>query len=330
MVVDAEGVVVRVNRSFADAFGVEPGDLLGKPAIDLAHQRGWGEYLLEKALATGEGQRGEGSGGGRTYEQTADPILDEEGSLAGCVGVLRDVTGDRQLRQELIQSAKMAAVGRLVAGAAHELNNPLTGVVAMSQLLLTRGIDDGMRRDLEKIFQEGKRAADIVTHLLSFIRESKTEPRQLDVNQALDGALAARAADFIQSGITLERRFATSLSAVLADPQQLSHLFLNLIDNSRDALGKIGGGRLVVTTEASGGFVRMHFADDGPGLAPEVREHIFDPFFTTKGIGQGTGLGLSVCYGIAQEHGGRIHLEEAGVRGAHFVVELPEMKAAAA
>jgi len=330
VVVDADGIVTRANRSFAGMFGTMTRDLIGKPAADLARQRGWGDCLLEKALHTGESQSGEGAADGRTLIQTAEPIFEAEGRVIGCVGVLRDMTEDRHLRQELIQSAKMAAVGRLVAGAAHELNNPLTGVVAMSQLLLSHDLDQSMRRDLEKIFQEGKRAADTVTHLLSFIQESKSEMRELDINRVLADVLTVRSANLERSAVTLERRFSMTLMPAFGDRVQLSRLFANLIDNAEQAIASNGGGLLVITTESSPGYLRVHFADDGPGIAPEVKEQVFDPFFTTKGIGQGAGLGLSVCFGIAQEHGGHIRLEEGTVRGAHFVVELPVAQAAAA
>lgn len=330
VVVDADGLVARANSSFAGMFGLTTQELLGKPAVDLARQRGWGDCLLEKALNTGESQSGEGVAGGRILIQTAEPIFETDGRVIGCVGVLRDMTDDRRLRQELIQSAKMAAVGRLVAGAAHELNNPLTGVVAMSQLLLSHDLDRDMRRDLEKIVQEGKRAADIVTHLLSFIQESKTEMRELDVNLVLNDVLTVRSAGLQGSGVTLERCSSQGLPLVLADRVQLSRLFVNLIDNAEHAVAGNGGGRLLITTESSQGYVRVHFADDGPGIAPEAKEQVFDPFFTTKGIGEGAGLGLSVCFGIAQDHGGHIRLEEGTVRGAHFVVELPVAQAAAA
>jgi two-component system NtrC family sensor kinase len=326
IVADTKGIVLRANRSFASMFGCTVGEILGKPVTELTKKlRQENECLIQLAMETGRRQAGEITTGGNIFEQSANPVFDVEGKIIGCVGVLRDVTADRHLRQKLIQSAKMAAVGRLVSGVAHELNNPLTGIIALAELLLKKEQDDNTRRDLKTILNEGQRAADIVARLLSFVRENSDNPKKLkNVNNIITEALDLKKYDLQKNEIVVETSLAASDFPVVAEGGHLRQVFLNLINNAEDAMRNNGsGGKLRVYTEKRENRLRIHFADNGPGIPPENRDQIFDPFFTTKGIGQGTGLGLSICYGIIEEHGGRIWLEDDHAPGAHFVIELP-------
>ncbi len=333
IVVDSQGAIIHVNQSFASMLGVDAARLPGKKAAQMARERGWGEdCLLEQALESGSRLTAETTSGGRTFEQTADLIRDNRGEITGCVGVLRDVTEDRRLRQGLIQTAKMAAVGRLVSGAAHELNNPLAGVTGLTELLLRKNLDEETRQDLEKILKESRRAVRIVAHLLSFVRNTRSELETADPNQLLSEALALKKYDLNKAGVEVVTNLTTFPVTVAADPSQLRQVFINVIDNAIDALRAKDSSdlRLTASVEPSEQSLRVHLSDNGPGVSAEAADQIFDPFFTTRDIGQGTGLGLSVCFGIMEDHGGRIWLEPDGNPGAHFVIELPAAPAAAA
>lgn len=333
IVVDASGFIIHANKSFTAMLGCDAETLPGKPVSEMAQKRGWGdECLLEMAMETGERLTGENTMNGKTFEQSADPVRDAEGRITGCVGVMRDLTDDRRLRQDLIQAAKMAAVGRLVSGAAHELNNPLTGVTALTELLLRKDLDDGTRADLQKIASESARAVSIVAHLLSFVRNNRSELKPVDPNQLLTEVLALKSYDLNKAGVEVVTNLTRFPVSVVADSTQLKRVFINIIDNAIDSLRARAGDNLQLTAsiEPRDHGLRVHFTDNGTGVSDDVREQIFDPFFTTRDIGQGTGLGLSVCFGIMEEHHGRIWLEPDGNPGAHFVIEIPSAAAAAA
>ncbi|MHB8792028.1 MAG: two-component system sensor histidine kinase NtrB [Thermoleophilia bacterium] len=326
IVIDESGSIIHANRSFAAMLGCELESLPGMTAAEMALNRGWGEEcLLEKAMQTGERLTGEHSADGKTFEQSADPIRNDQGKITGCVGVVRDMTDDRRLRQELIQTAKMAAVGRLVSGAAHELNNPLTGVSALTELLLRKDLDEETRNDLEKISSECSRAVGIVSHLLSFVRNSHSVPESTDPNKLLTEALALKSYDLGKAGVEVFTNLTRFPISIVADPNQLRQVFINIIDNAIDGLcaRKSNNLQLTASIEPRDHDLRVHFVDNGTGVPSGVREQIFDPFFTTRDIGQGAGLGLSVCFGIIEEHHGKIWLEPDDSQGAHFIVEIP-------
>jgi two-component system NtrC family sensor kinase len=226
---------------------------------------------------------------------------------------------------QLVQSEKLSAIGQLIAGVAHEMNNPLTAVMGYAQLLLTtEGIAEDIRYDLSKIYSQAQRAAKIVQNLLTFARQHKAERQLVDVNEVLERTLELRAYQLRVENIEVSTRLGQCPFSTMADPSQLQQVFLNLINNAQDAMTSYrGGGHLTVVSEAHGKVIRVRFIDDGPGLLPEVRQHLFEPFFTTKDVGKGTGLGLSICFGIISQHGGRIWAEGEQGKGATFIVELP-------
>jgi two-component system NtrC family sensor kinase len=245
---------------------------------------------------------------------------------------LRDDTEERLLQERLLQSEKMASVGQLVSGVAHELNNPLTGVMGFSQLLLARDLDDTVRMQIQTIYGEAERAAKIVQNLLSFARRRKPTKEMADINALMQRVLELRSYDFTIRNISLDVTLDSHLARVWVDPDQVQQVFFNVIKNAEQAMiDAHGSGKLTVETSGSESSVRIAIADDGPGIAPEVQRRIFDPFFTTKDAGEGTGLGLTICYSIIDEHGGRIWTEnrptgeadrpEGG--GAVFYIELP-------
>ncbi len=223
----------------------------------------------------------------------------------------------------LVQSEKLAALGELVAGVAHELNNPLTSVLGYAQLLEAGELEgEDARRALEIILQEADRARRIVQNLLTFARQRAHERGPVDVNAAIEQTVALRRYELERAGITFVLDLAADLPVVEGDLFQLQQVFLNLINNAAQAMAG-GGGRIEIRTARVGDRVRIEVADTGPGIPPEHLHRIFDPFFTTKEVGQGTGLGLSISYGIVRDHGGEIYAENRPEGGARFTIELP-------
>jgi two-component system NtrC family sensor kinase len=229
-----------------------------------------------------------------------------------------------ELQKQLIQSEKLAAVGLLVAGIAHEINNPLTVIANTAKFLLEEDLSDEQRREVETIHRNARRAVKIMRGLLMFARQHKPERRYVRVNDVLRKTLALQEYDFRGSNLEIIQEFKKDLPGVIADEHQLQQVFLNVMINAKQAMMEAHGrGKLVVRTEPAGDMVRVSFIDDGPGIAPDALEKIFDPFFTTKAVGKGSGLGLSLSYGIIQEHGGRMSVHSQLGQGATFVVELP-------
>lgn len=246
------------------------------------------------------------------------------GFESGVVVVLREVTEERLLQERLMQSEKMASVGQLVSGVAHELNNPLTGIMGFAQLLLTRDLDERSRHEVETIQGEAERAAKIVQNLLSFARRRKAEKELANLNTLLERVLELRSYDLRLKNITVDLQLDPQLPETMADPDQIQQVFFNIVTNAEHAMLEAHGqGHLTVRSSVDAGYIRLSFADDGPGLTPENLRRVFDPFFTTKKVGEGTGLGLTIAYGIVEDHGGRMRAESSPGRGATFVVELP-------
>ena len=231
----------------------------------------------------------------------------------------------RQTQSQLIQSAKLSAIGQLIAGVAHELNNPLTAVMGYTQLVQTTpDLDRSVRRDMQKIYDQADRAAKIVQNLLTFAREYRAERQAVDVNEVLRRTLDLRLYQLQVENIIIETNFSSDSLITWADGNQLQQVFLNLINNAQDAMvAHRGGGYLRLVTEREGDRIRIDVIDDGPGLSSEARQHLFEPFFTTKEVGRGTGLGLSICFGIVSEHGGEIQVHSERQKGTTMTVFLP-------
>ena len=226
-------------------------------------------------------------------------------------------------QEHLIQSEKLSALGELIAGVAHELNNPLTTIVGFAELLTkTAPLGNGTKGQLEKISGAAFRCHQIVRSLLSFARKQKPEKAYIDINALCEGVLTLLAYQLKVSNIALEKRFAEKLPRTMADPHQLQQVFINITTNAYHAMSSSRGrGKLVVETKQSDGTLHIAFRDNGPGILPEHQRKIFDPFFTTKE--HGTGLGLSLSYGIIKEHEGKISLESVPGAGTTFLIELP-------
>ena len=247
--------------------------------------------------------------------------------------IVRDVSDrkkrddqSRDGRYQMLQAEKMAALGQTISGVAHELNNPLATILSWSERLAERNVDEKTRQGLEVILGEAERAARIVRNLLTFARKRQTTRAMVDLNQVVRETLALRAYEQKVSNIQVVEALATGLPEVFVDGHQIKQVLLNLIINAEQAcLGANGRGTIVVRTmhDTDRGSAVLEVNDDGPGIPEDRQGKVFDPFFTTKEVGQGTGLGLTVAYAIAREHGGRIWLESKKGQGASFFVELP-------
>ncbi|MGH9717822.1 MAG: PAS domain S-box protein [Candidatus Acidiferrales bacterium] len=229
----------------------------------------------------------------------------------------------RHTQQQLLQSEKMAAVGQLISGVAHELNNPLTAILGYSQLLKSDDLTGKRTAEyVEKLHRQAQRTHHIVQSLLSFARQQKPQRTPVSLHQILEDTLILREYDLRLGKIRVHREFDPRLPATSADFNQLQQVFLNILNNAMDAIQEAAeSGEIWIRTEASSGDLRVEFTDSGPGVQNPLR--IFDPFYTTKPVGKGTGLGLSICYGIVKEHGGDIEVRNSPPRGATFAITLP-------
>jgi CheY-like chemotaxis protein len=228
----------------------------------------------------------------------------------------------------LLQSEKMSAVGQLISGVAHELNNPLTAILGYAQLLESEGLSERAAEFVKKLFKQAQRTHRVVQNLLSFARQRKPHKEHADICKVLEETLALRDYDLRVNDVKLECEVEAKLPGVTADPQQLEQVFLNVINNAVDALLESSKDKtLKVRVFQKDGNICTEFHDSGPGIKEPNR--IFEPFYTTKSIGKGTGLGLSICYGIIQEHGGSISGHNHPAGGAVIEIRLPAAQTAA-
>lgn len=223
-----------------------------------------------------------------------------------------------------MKSEKMSAVGQLVAGVAHEINNPLTAVVGLTDLLLEDEKNLERRQDLQIIKDQSMRCSNIIMNLLQFARQHKPEKKPVNINQVLEKSFSLLAYNTKSSSVCLEKELDPALPEIIADPNQLQQVFLNLIQNSRHALKDRPNPSILLKTERLGGKILIHVRDNGCGIPPESIRRVFDPFFTTKAPGEGTGMGLSISFGIVRDHDGDIRVESEVNNGTCFTVELPD------
>ena len=261
----------------------------------------------------------------KIVERYSRPVLSREGPAAGWLELYYDVTGKREIQSKLLQTEKMAALGQLVSGIAHELNNPLTAIMGYAQLLLGHGLAKPQQAEAGRVFQEAERARRIVKNLLYFARENKPERVRVDLNEIVERTLALRSYELRVENILVECSLEPELPETMGDPYQLQQVVLNLLVNAEQALLEDRGrGHVWIRTQRSlANRIALEISDDGPGIAPSIALRIFDPFFTTKPAGIGTGLGLSIAYGIVHQHGGDVSVESQRGSGAKFIVELP-------
>jgi two-component system NtrC family sensor kinase len=253
------------------------------------------------------------------------PISDEQGNIEGVVLSGRDVTDLKRLEEQLIQAEKLAAMGQMLAGVAHELNNPLTAILGVTELLRERAApDEASKRQLELTHRQARRAARIVQNLLEFSRPASPQKKSLDVNNLIERTLQLHGHSLRRNNVEVEFHPQGKLPGVVGDANQLIQVFLNLVTNAEQAIREVREtGRLQIRLGRSGNRLSIAFQDDGVGIRPEALPRIFDPFYTTKRPGGGTGLGLSICMSIIREHGGTIEAESLPAGGSAFTVFLP-------
>ena len=330
LVVDTAGLISYANRRWYDA-GFQQRDLLGHPLLELAAP-GYIRPLAEALQRTLSSQqvdnleleivRGHGAAG--KFSANLSPMRDEQGTVTSMVLVLTDITDSAVLRDKLVHTEKMAAVGQLVSGVAHEVNNPLTAILGFADLLMENpDLPETARKDMRVILQEAQRTKQIVQNLLSFARQMPPQRSAVQLNSILRRTVQLRSYDFNSHGVDIVEHLDEGLPEVMGDAHQLQQVFLNILNNAYDAVHEVGRApRIEIMSTKAGDSVEVSFRDNGNGITNPDR--IFDPFFTTKEIGKGTGLGLSICYGILKEHGGEILCHNnAGGHGATFIVRLP-------
>ncbi len=251
-------------------------------------------------------------------------LKDDTGVPSGTVGIIKNVTDLKAARTNLIQAEKLSALGEVVSGVAHELNNPLAGVLGYAQLLMSGPMESRQQRSVERIFESALRCQKIVQNLLAFARRYPSAKRYLGLNGIIEKTLDLKAYQLRVNNLQVVKRLEQGLPKTMLDFNQIQQVLLNIINNAQYAItSDRGQGTLTVSTRVEDGRIQLRVADDGPGIAPEILGRIFDPFFTTKPVGEGSGLGLSVSYGIVRDHGGRIWGESVAPRGTAVFVELP-------
>jgi PAS domain S-box-containing protein len=324
---DRDFRILRANRAFADMFHMKPSQIIGKHCYEL-HE---GDKPIsgcphQQTLATGKPAAADfyESHLERYLRESTSPIFNEKGEVIGTVHIARDITEQKQQSARLMLADRLASLGELAAGTAHELNNPLTSVIGFSQLLMEKDIPDDVREDVKLICNEAQRAAGVTKNLLTFARKHAPVKQLTQINNVIEDVLKLRAYEQKVNSIEGKKRLAPDLPEIMVDYSQMQQVFINIIINAEYFMSLAHNkGTLTITTKKHNNSVMISIADDGPGIPEENLSRIFDPFFTTKEAGKGTGLGLSICHGIVAEHGGQIYAKSQLGKGATFVVELP-------
>jgi two-component system NtrC family sensor kinase len=344
--IDKEGMIVLFNPAAEELFGYSIEEVKGKELTILMPERYRDPYraglksYIETGISDVLGKTIEFLGLKKSGDEF--PI---EVSISACkvgghtifTAIIFDITERKNLQEQLIQSEKMAAVGQLISGVTHEINNPLTVVMGYAEVLLSEpNLDKGARKALQAIYDESNRCKKVVQNLLSFARKHSPDREYAYINEVLERTLSLKEYDLRKNKVEVIKNLEMKLPALMVDPNQIQQVFLNLINNAEQAMAENEGKRqLVIESRIKNGenrinpgceVIEISFSDSGPGISSKNLKKIFDPFFTTKPVGKGTGLGLSVSYGIIKEHGGEIYaLSEEG-NGATFIIELPMVK----
>jgi PAS domain S-box-containing protein len=324
LAIDKSQNIKLANSAFNTMFGVEAGSLKGKTINsitvlnDLSYEAAKfihgnnPEYRTEFQI-TGNGFR-------KTFTVSFSRMQEEDLFLL----IFTDITITMDRQDRLYLTDRLASVGQMASGIAHELNNPLASIVGLSELLTEEELPESVREDVKIINSEGLRAAGVVKNMLSFARTHTPTKQPVQMNQVIEDILKLRAYHWRVNNITVETNLDQELPNIMADYFQMQQVFLNIVLNAEHSMSESHGkGLLKITSKLVDDMVIFSFSDDGTGIAPQNISRIFDPFFTTKEVGSGTGLGLSICYGIVTSHGGRINARSEIGQGATFVVELP-------
>jgi two-component system NtrC family sensor kinase len=328
VIYDPDGRIRRVNQALRERLGLPYGAIMGKRCDELFGQGSLRlDFFPVSSIHSGvpfyreldDPERGE------SYQVSCVPIHDQSGTLVGMIQIAKDITQEKKLREQLIQRETLSALGELVAGVAHELNNPLTGVIGYSQLMISRSdLDGSMKADLEKIANEGARAGKIVQSLLAFARQQRSTKVLASLPHLFDGTLDLFTYDLKHGSVTIIKQYDPLLQDIWADPGQIQQVFVNLISNALHAMDGIERPPiLTIKIWQDRDWQYFQLRDNGCGIPRSDLSRVFDPFFTTKPVGKGTGLGLSISFGLVSEHGGEITVESEEGEGAEFRIRFP-------
>ncbi len=332
VVLDREGRFTFVSERIRDILGVSPEEYMGRPIgqrTDPGDQRKLAE--MHRDIVSGRKRQVQieirarhADGTWRSVQVNASPLYDEHGQISGVVSSGQDVTESRRIERQLAQKEKFAAMGEMMVGAAHELNNPLTAILGVTDLLRERATDDATRRQVDLVLKQARRAATIVQNLLAFSRPVTLGRTTVSLGDVVKEVLLLEAATLDQKRIRVTLEVPGDLPPIEGDRKLLKEVFLNIIANAVQAMpSDRDHGTLAVRLSRAGNHVRVTFADDGIGIPPESMGKIFDPFFTTKRPGGGSGLGLTICLAVVKEHGGRIEAESTPGSGTAIHILFP-------
>jgi len=323
-VLDDKQALVKVNRTFASAIGKHPRELVGKQIGDVFDLEIPRQEVLRSVSDEGIPRIYEKKIGEEIYQISIFLLQEENRPLT--IHVMKNITEVRRLKDQLYYADKLASIGLLVSGVAHEINNPLTGTIAYTELLAMKVTDEGVLVELKKILDSAERCKKIVNNLLTFSRQRMPSKSLESINDIIDRAIDLRIYWLKSNNIEIVREY-DPVSTVFVDAQQIQQVMLNLLLNAEQALVDTGRAnpriRFVTRSDKTNRRLVIEVIDNGPGIPSSVASKIFDPFYTTKSVGIGTGLGLSISHGIIAEHGGTIRFENAKGGGAAFIIELP-------
>lgn len=330
LVVDLDERYSFVSARLRDLLGYRPEDLLGNKIED--GQNHSPEFAcLYRDVASGKQMFAASDfgalhrdGSWRTMRGSASQLFDAENTLTGVIISVRDITVEKKLEQQIIQSERLAAMGQMLGGFAHELNNPLTAILGLSELLQDGEGNEARVKQLGTLHQQARRATEIVQNLMYFSRPTAPGKSRVNLGELVERTLHLQAYSLRRDNITVDFLPTGGLPQVSVDPHQLMQVFLNLILNAEQAIREVREkGTLRIRLGKTESNVWASFQDDGPGIAPEILPNIFDPFYTTKRPGRGTGLGLSICKAVLKEHGGNVEAAAAPGGGAVFTISVP-------
>ena len=330
LVVDLEERYTFASSRIRDLLGYRPEELVGKKIEDLQDHSP--EFLSlyrdvssgKQLFAASEYGALHRDGTWRTMRASASQFFDSDNKLSGVIMSVRDITVEKKLEQQIIQSERLAAMGQMIGGFAHELNNPLTAILGVSELLKEGESNDSRVKQLTMLHQQARRATEIVQNLMYFSRPPAPGKTPVNLSELVDRTLHLHAYSLRKSNITVDFLTEEGLPQITGDPHQLMQVFLNLMLNAEQAIREAREkGTLRIRLRKTDGHIQVTFEDDGPGISAEILPNIFDPFYTTKRPGRGTGLGLSICKAVLKEHAGNIEAASAPGGGAVFTVSLP-------
>jgi two-component system NtrC family sensor kinase len=330
LVIDNDERFTFVSSRIQDLLGYRPEQWIGKKVSEVEEQSPEFLNLCREVLAGNlkfgfcEYRAKHSKGTSQTMRASASPLFDADNSPVGVVVSVRDITVEKKLEQQVILTERLASMGQMIGGFAHELNNPLTSILGLSEMLQETEASEQNKKHLAMMHNQARRATEIVQNLMHFSRPPAAGKTRVDLGEVLQRTLQMQAYSLRKNNITVDFLPDASLPAITGDPNQLIQAFLALMLNAEQAIREVRDkGTLRIRVNRTENAIAITFQDDGPGIPPENLPNIFDPFYTTKRPGRGTGLGLSICRAVVREHGGNIEAASAPGGGAVFTVTLP-------